>query len=174
MTPNSSLSVLEFFTPKRNYRCYSRLHALIHDRNVLYIQRVHMHHPPRPAERERNMGLARGDGKHGTCGPPERRPVKRKRSWPGGTVIQRNIKTPESIYSTLGVADPSLWYFVLRRRDFIIKDFQCQRLVHLFFLTSIPSSPVVVPLVWNPLTVFFAPLHTVSSRRSACMIQILT
>ena len=28
-----------------------------------------MHHPPRPAERERNMGLTRGDGKHGTCGP---------------------------------------------------------------------------------------------------------
>ena len=42
-----------------------------------------MHHPPRPAERERNMGLSRGDGKHGTCGPPERRPVKRKWSRPG-------------------------------------------------------------------------------------------
>ena len=60
---------------------------------------------PRPAERERNMGLTRGDGKHGTCGPPERRPVKRKRSRPGGTVIPRNIKTPESICSTLGFAD---------------------------------------------------------------------
>ena len=32
----------------------------------------------------------------------------------------------------------------------------------------------MVPLVWNPLTVSFAPLHTVSSRRNACMIQIPT
>ena len=63
---------------------------------------------------------------------------------------------------------------MLHRCDFIIKDFQCQRLVHLFFLTSIPSSPVVVPLFWNPLTVSFAPLHIVSSRRSACMIRIPT
>ena len=28
-------------------------------------------------------GLTRGDGKHGTCGPPERRPVERERSRPG-------------------------------------------------------------------------------------------
>lgn len=129
---------------------------------------------PRPAERERNMGLSRGDGKHGTCGPPERRPVERKRSRPGGALILWNIKTPESICSTLGFADPSLWYFVLHRCDFIVKDFQCQRLVHLFFLTSIPSSPIVVLLVWNPLTVSFAPLHIVSSRRNAYMIQIPT
>ena len=39
-------SVLKFLAPKRNYWCYSRLHALIHDQNVLYIQRVYMHHPP--------------------------------------------------------------------------------------------------------------------------------
>ena len=32
----------------------------------------------------------------------------------------------------------------------------------------------MVPLVGNPLTVSFAPLHTVSSHRSACMIQIPT
>ena len=63
---------------------------------------------------------------------------------------------------------------MLHRCDFIVKDFQCQRLVHLFFLTSIPSSPVVVLLVWNPLTVSFAPLHIVSSRRNAYMIQIPT
>ena len=50
-----------------------------------------MHHPPRLAERERNMGLSRGDGKHGTCGPPERRPVERKRSRPGGVVYEQKI-----------------------------------------------------------------------------------
>ena len=116
-------SVLKFLAPKKNYWCYSRLHALIHERNVLYMQRVYMHHSPRPAERERNMGLTRGDGKHGTCGPPERRPVERKRSRPGGALILWNIKTPESICSTLGFASPSLWYFMLHRRDFIIKDF---------------------------------------------------
>ena len=85
-------SVLKFLAPKRNYWCYSRLHALIHERNVLYMQRVYMHHPPRPAERERNMGLTRGDGKHGTCGPPERRPVKRKRSRPGRSRSWANKK----------------------------------------------------------------------------------
>ena len=49
---------------------------------------------PRPAERERNMGLIRGDGKHGTCGPPERRPVERKRSRPGGSVNTMEHKNP--------------------------------------------------------------------------------
>ena len=39
-------SVLKFLAPKRNYWCYSRLHALIHDQNILYIQRMYMHYPP--------------------------------------------------------------------------------------------------------------------------------
>ena len=39
-------------------------------------------------------GLTRGDGKHGTCGPPERRPVERKRSRPGGSGNTTEHKNP--------------------------------------------------------------------------------
>ena len=45
----------------------------------MYIHRLHIH-TPRPAEREWNEGSLGDDGKHGTCGPPERRPVERERS----------------------------------------------------------------------------------------------
>ena len=94
-------SVLKFLAPKRNYWCYSRLHALIHDQNVLYIQRGVYASSPRPAERERNMGLTRGDGKHGTCGPPERRPVERKRSRPGGSGNTTEHKSPRIDFARL-------------------------------------------------------------------------
>ena len=117
------LSVLKFLAPKRNYWCYSRLHALIHDQNVLYIQRVYMHHPPGRrsvsgtwGSLEATVSMAHASRRRGD-------PWSGSGAGLGEAVIPRNLKTPESICSTLEFADPSLWYFVLHRRSFIIKDF---------------------------------------------------
>ena len=98
-------SVLKFLAPKRNYWCYSRLHALIHERNVLYMQRVYMHIPPGRrsvsgtwGSLEATVSMAHASRRRGD-------PWSGSGAGLGEAVIPRNIKTPESICSTLGFAD---------------------------------------------------------------------
>ena len=87
-------SVLKFLAPKRNYWCYSRLHALIHDRNILYIQRVYMHHPPGRRSVSGTWGSLEATVSMAHAARRRGDPWSGSGAGLGETVIPRNIKSP--------------------------------------------------------------------------------
>ena len=87
---NSSLSsrflALKFFREKGiTDVIQDHMHSYMTGTSCIYNRCICIP-PPGRGEGDRNRGLTQGDGKQGPGGPRERRPVKRKRSRPGGVL----------------------------------------------------------------------------------------